>query len=209
MLGDDRLDNEQLEFLGDSILGFLVSEELLRRFPAYPEGRLSKLKSHLVSAAHLDQVARRLDLGSYLLLGRGEEMSGGRHKKGLLGDAVEAVLAAIYLDGGIEPVRAVVKGHIMPGPEEAARIGALEIPDSKTALKELAQAMKLSGPRYTVVKETGPGHAKVFTVEARLGHEWIARADGSSKKSAEQAAARMMLERIESTTALTGPERAS
>ena len=115
MLGEAPLDNEQFEFLGDSILGFLVSEALLRRFPAYPEGRLSKLKSHLVSAAHLDQVARKLDLGSYLLLGRGEEMSGGRHKKGLLGDAVEALLAAIYLDGGIEPVRTVVEAHIMPG----------------------------------------------------------------------------------------------
>jgi ribonuclease-3 len=198
MLGRGLLDNEQLEFLGDAILGFLVSESLLYRFPSYPEGRLSKLKSYLVSAAYLNQVARKLDLGAYLLLGRGEELSGGRHKKGLLGDAVEAVLAAIYLDGGIEPARQFVETHVIPGPEEAARIGTLEIPDYKTTLKELAQSMKLAPPRYSVVKETGPGHAKVFTVEVRLGPEWSARAEGTSKKSAEQAAARMLLAQIES-----------
>src|SRR4051812_22168032 len=103
-------DNEQLEFLGDSVLGFLISEALVRRFPEYREGELSRLKAHLVSAAHLHGVARRLDLGSYLELGRSEEMSGGRAKKTLLVDGLEAVIAAMYLDGGLEPVRSFVAG---------------------------------------------------------------------------------------------------
>src|SRR5215510_8676066 len=109
-------DNEQLEFLGDSILGFLVSEALVRRFPDYREGELSRLKAHLVSAAHLHGVARRLDLGSYLELGRSEEMSGGRAKKTLLVDALEAVLAAVYLDSSIEQARQFVTEHILDAP---------------------------------------------------------------------------------------------
>src|SRR5690242_10037947 len=106
-------DNEQLEFLGDSILGFLISEALVQRFPDQREGDLSRQKAHLVSAAHLHGVARRLDLGSYLELGRSEEMSGGRAKKTLLVDALEAVIAAMYLDGGMEPVRQFVAAHVL------------------------------------------------------------------------------------------------
>src|SRR5215469_542689 len=106
-------DNERLEFLGDSILGFLVAEALVARNPDWREGELSRLKAHLVSSAHLHGAARRLDLGRYLNLGRSEEMSGGRFKKTLLSDAVEAVLAAIYLDGGMEPARTFVAAHIL------------------------------------------------------------------------------------------------
>src|SRR5260370_21453296 len=106
-------DNEQLEFLGDAILGFVVSEALLGRHPGYAEGRLSKLKAHLVSASYLHEVALRAQLGSYLILGRGEEMSGGREKKALLANAVEALIAAMYLDGGIQPVRQFVLHHIV------------------------------------------------------------------------------------------------
>src|SRR3974377_178 len=109
-------DNEQLEFLGDSILGFLVSDALIHRFPGYREGELSQRKAHLVSAAHLYGVARRLDLGAYLELGRSEEMSGGRAKKTLLVDGLEALIAAIYLDGGIQAARAFVTDHVLDGP---------------------------------------------------------------------------------------------
>jgi ribonuclease-3 len=193
----EALDNEQLEFLGDSVLGFLVSEGLLRRFPAYSEGQLSKMKSHLVSATHLHGVAQTLGLGAYLQLGRSEEMSGGREKKALLGDAVEAVLAAIYVDGGLERAREFVESHILPVAADADRFVAMEIPDYKSALKELAQASRLPAPKYVIISETGPEHAKVFTVEARLGREFISHAEGTSKKAAEQGAARGILQRLQ------------
>src|SRR5215472_9704267 len=106
-------DNEQMEFLGDAVLGFLISEALVQRFPSYPEGRLSKLKAHLVSAAHLHEVARELELGQYLLLGRGEEMSGGRGKRTLLVDCLEALIAALYLDGGMEAARELVNRRVI------------------------------------------------------------------------------------------------
>src|SRR5277367_5763449 len=111
--GQCSSDNEQLEFLGDAILGFVVSECLVRRYASYPEGRLSKLKAHLVSAARLYEVAQALGLGDYLFLGRGEEMSGGREKKALLSDAVEALIAALYLDAGLEPSRQFIEGKVV------------------------------------------------------------------------------------------------
>src|SRR5215469_14044061 len=113
MPGQSASDNEQLEFLGDAILGFVVSECLVRRYPSYPEGRLSKLKAHLVSAARLHEVAQELSLGDYLLLGRGEEMSGGREKKALLSDAVEALIAALYLDAGLETAREFIETQVV------------------------------------------------------------------------------------------------
>jgi len=192
-------DNEQMEFLGDSVLGFLISEALVARFPSYPEGRLSKLKAHLVSAAHLYRVALKLDLGPYLYLGRGEEMSGGRAKRTLLVDCLEALIAAAYLDGGIVAARQLV-GRGVIGDGEGAGPGG-EIPDTpivdfKSALQELAQARKLPPPRYVIVKEHGPEHAKTFTMEARVGHEWKGQAEGGSKKSAAQNAARDVLEKL-------------
>lgn len=188
-------DNEQLEFLGDSILGFVVSEVLVSRHPDYPEGRLSKIKAHLVSASHLYDVARALSLGDHLLLGRGEELSGGRQKRALLSDAVEALIAAMYLDGGIDVVRRfivnVVVGDFNP-PEE----GTAKLLDYKSALQEMTQAMKLPQPRYVIVEERGPEHAKTFLVEVRVGREWIGKAEGFSKKSAGQKAAQMILEQL-------------
>ncbi|MCL6507281.1 MAG: ribonuclease III [Bryobacteraceae bacterium] len=184
--------NEQLEFLGDAVLGFLVSEALVRFRPELPEGRLSKLRARLVSAAHLHEVACRLELGKYLLLGRGEERTGGRSKKALLADALEAVIAALYLDGGIEAARRFVAEHI------ATRLPEAEpAPDYKGALQELAQARKLPAPKYVTVGERGPAHARWFTVEARIGQEWAARAEAPSKKSASQLAARQLLEQLE------------
>jgi ribonuclease III len=188
-------DNEQLEFLGDAILGFVVSDVLLAAHPDYPEGRLSKLKAHLVSASHLHAVAARLRLGEYLLLGRGEEMSGGREKKALLANAVEALIAALYLDGGIEPARRFILQHVI-GEAEPAAEEALAT-DYKSALQELAQSLKLPQPRYAIVEERGPEHAKTFLVEARVGRDWVSRAEGLSKKSAGQKAAQEILRQLQ------------
>jgi ribonuclease-3 len=188
-------DNEQLEFLGDSILGFVVSAVLVAAHPDYPEGRLSKMKAQLVSASHLHAVAARLRLGEYLLLGRGEEMSGGREKKALLANAVEAVIAALYLDGGIEPARNFIVQHVI-GDAEPSNESELAT-DYKSALQELAQALKLPQPRYAIVEERGPEHAKTFLVEVRVGREWVSRAEGLSKKSAGQRAAQDVLRQLE------------
>jgi ribonuclease-3 len=189
-------DNEQLEFLGDAILGFVVSECLVRHNPGYPEGRLSKLKAHLVSATRLHEVAQELGLGEFLYLGRGEEMSGGRTKKALLSDAVEALIAALYLDAGLEAARTFIEDRVVGG--IYAREEGLDVPgsDHKSALQEMAQAMKLPAPRYIVVDENGPEHSKTFTVEVRLGKEWISQAQGQSKKSAGQKAAQQVLQQL-------------
>lgn len=188
-------DNEQLEFLGDAILGFVVSDALLAAHPDDPEGRLSKLKAQLVSASHLYTVAGRLRLGGYLLLGRGEELSGGREKKALLANAVEALIAAMYLDGGMEPARRFVLRHIVGDAEPDAEQALAS--DYKSALQELAQSLKLPQPRYSIVEEHGPEHAKTFVVEARVGRDWVSRAEGPSKKSAGQKAAEQVLRRLE------------
>ena len=189
-------DNEQLEFLGDSILGFLASDHLVRRFPTYSEGKLSKLKAHLVSAVRLHEVAKALGLGAYLRLGKGEDTNGGRQKKALLANSVEAIIAAIYLDSGLPDCDGFLARHVwsvIPAgePEETP------VPiDSKSALQEMAQANKLPVPRYAIVHMSGPEHERVFTVEARIGKELTARADGPSKKVASQRAARVLLDQL-------------
>ena len=187
-------DNEQLEFLGDAILGFVVSDALVAAHPDYPEGRLSKLKAQLVSASHLHAVAARLRLGDYLLLGRGEEMSGGREKKALLANAVEALIAALYLDGGMEPARRFIVQHVIGEAEPSSEVALAT--DYKSALQELAQSMKLPQPRYAIVEERGPEHAKTFLVEVRVGRDWVSRAEGLSKKSAGQKAAQEILRKL-------------
>lgn len=189
-------DNEQLEFLGDSILGFLVSECLVKRFPDAEEGRLSKLKAHLVSAAHLHGVAQDLGLGDFLYLGKGEEMSGGREKKALLADALEALIAALYQDGGMDRTRAFIETRVVAG--FAAVDGSTDssVNDYKSALQETAQTLGLPPPRYSTAHEEGPEHSKTFTVEVRMGTNWIARAQGPSKKSAGQKAAEEILKQL-------------
>ena len=203
-------DNERLEFLGDSILGFLIAEALVLRQPDSHEGELSRLKAHLVSAAHLHGVARRLDLGSYLDLGRSEEMSGGRAKKTLLVDALEAVIAAVYLDGGIDPVRRFVAAHVLDAPfagdEESGTDIQPAIANFKSTLQELAQSRKLPQPRYAIVRERGPEHSKMFTVEVRVGKDWACQAEGRTKKIAAQRAARGLFDKLQEIGAEPQPE---
>jgi ribonuclease-3 len=197
--GVEVADNEQLEFLGDSVLGFVVSDLLLHQFPSYSEGQLTKLRAQLVSETHLHEVAQTLGLGAYLFLGRGEEMSGGRAKKALLADAVEAIIAAVYLDGGLDAACSVITRHVV-GESEALDIAIPGVNDHKSALQHLAQTLRLPQPRYTIVYSNGPEHQKTFTVEARVGNQWVSRADGPSKKLASQRAARLILERLNVAT---------
>ncbi|HLH40799.1 MAG TPA: ribonuclease III [Bryobacteraceae bacterium] len=194
--GQPATDNEQLEFLGDAILGFVVSESLVRRYPSYPEGRLSKLKAHLVSAARLHEVAQELSLGDFLILGRGEEMSGGREKKALLADAAEALIAALYLDAGLEAARQFIENRVVGALHSDENGEDAAVTDYKSALQEMAQALKLPPPRYIIIGEDGPEHSKTFTVEVRLGKEWISQAQGLSKKSAGQRAAQQILQQL-------------
>lgn len=205
--GDRTGDNEQLEFLGDAVLGLVTTEELFHHFPQFREGELSKLRAHLVSEKHLIRVAQNLGLGQYLRLGRGEEKSGGRNKTALLVDALEAILGAMYVDGGLETVRRIVLDHIVsPELEIIARNGSsLPLNDYKSALQEKLQAMGRPQPSYVLVKERGPEHRKTFTVQARLPKadepvdtELVGQAEGSTKKDAEQGVARQLLEYLES-----------
>ena len=189
---ESSLPNEQLEFLGDAILGFLVSEALVEQFPNWSEGKLSKLKAHLVSATHLLSVAQRVALGRFLRLGKGEEQSGGRAKKTLLVDALEALVAALYLDDGLDPARTFVRRFLLDsgGWDEVRTV------DFKSELQEFLQSKHVPPPRYVVVHERGPEHHKVFTVQIRLRGEELAQADGDSKKAAQQAAAQIALSRL-------------
>lgn len=196
-------DNEQLEFLGDAILGFLASENLYKDFPHFAEGKLSRLKGHIVSAAHLAEAALAIDLGSYLLLGRGEEMSRGRAKPALLANALEALIAAIHLDGGLAPCRTFVERFVLAKPPGAETVLAPIPLDAKSELQELAQALRLPVPRYVIVQEQGPEHAKTFTVEARVGQDYVAPGEGSSKKVASQRAAASLLSTLRSLTPLS------
>lgn len=184
--------NELLEYLGDSVLGLVVSEHLCQAYPQAGEGELSKRRSQLVSEAHLHRAAERLGLGKHLLLGRGEERAGGREKKALLADAVEALIAAVYLDGGLEKAREAVRSWVL----EAVDGDDLLTTDYKTALQELLQERKLPAPRYEVVKERGPEHRKIFTVRAWVDGREMAEAEGATKKAAEQAAARIALQEL-------------
>jgi ribonuclease III len=185
-------DNEKLEFLGDAVLGMIVSAELVRAFPSWSEGQLSKSRSRFVNEASLAGAARQLDFGRHLRLGRGEEKTGGRQKSALLADAFEAVLAAIYLDSGLAAATDFVRRVLLTGAieVEAIRRGGS---DFKSALQEGLQAQGHTAAIYRVVEEKGPDHRKVFLVEARAG-QLVATGSGSTKKEAEQAAARAILE---------------
>lgn len=188
-------DNESLEFLGDAVLGFAIADLLFRRFPDRDEGWKSKMKATLVSTASLARLADRLELGEHLLLGRGEEKTGGRRKQALLADGYEALIAAIYLDGGIDQATAFIARQFDDLINEA-RLPAAAFHDFKSALQERVQSSGDPLPEYAVIGETGPDHHKTFQVQVRVGGKAMAEAMGRSKKEAEQEAARLALERL-------------
>ena len=188
-------DNESLEFLGDAVLGFIVADLLFREFPDCDEGEKSKMKATLVSTATLARVAERLGLGDHLLLGRGEEKTGGRRKQALLADGCEALIAAMYLDGGIEQSRAFIVRELGGFIDDLRRDG-VSAQDYKSTLQELVQGRNRPLPEYRVVGAAGPDHQKLFDVEVLVAGEPLARATGPSKKEAEQEAARLALSRL-------------
>jgi len=189
--------NERLEFLGDAVLSLVMSEHLVSSLPQSSEGTLSKLKAQLVSEASLARVARRLGLGEHLKLGRGEDRSKGREKDSLLADALEAVLAAVHLDGGFDASQTVTR-HIFA--EELTNIAARqEQPgsgDYKTQFQEWCQKRHDALPRYATIRETGPDHQKLFEVELSIHGEVVGVGSGRSKKEAEQQAAKQALRQL-------------
>lgn len=185
---DPAESNEKLEFLGDAVLELIVSEELIRVFPDWTEGQLSKSRARLVNATALSLAAQRLGLGQHLRLGRGEEKTGGRSKPALLADAYEAVIAAIYLDAGIEPTRRFVMRTLVEG-EFATVAERLGHTDHKSALQEFLQSRGMAPGTYHVIAESGPEHQKTFRVEVRIGGKMATVGTGKTKKEAEQSAA--------------------
>ena len=187
-------DNERLEFFGDTVLDFFLSALLLDLYPESREGELTRVRSSLVDEESLAGIAASLGLGKYLLLGRGEERSGGREKRSLLADAYEALLAAVYLDGGMRPARRLVKthfGHLLTGKGHAS-CGK----DHKTQFQELVQARGKQAPIYAVTETEGPDHERLFTVVVAVEGEFMGVGNGRSKKEAAQAAARAALLRV-------------
>jgi len=185
-------DNESLEFLGDAVLGLVIVEGLFRTFPKYSEGQKSKIKANLVSTASLAELAERLGLGDHMILGRGEEKTGGRRKQALLADTCEALIAAIYLDGGLEPVRGFLLREFHSGIEDARRPEYFGR-DHKSRLQERLQAAGRPLPAYRVSGEIGPDHRKMFHVEVVVGADVIAQGVGRTKKEAEQDGAKTAL----------------
>jgi ribonuclease III len=183
--------NEQLEFLGDAVLALTVSHLLVDTFPEAPEGELSRRRAAMVNARSLAELARRFGLGACLLLGRGEKAQAGHEKPSLLADALEAVLAAAYLEGGFIKARRLVRRWFAP---ILAQQGPFVWQDPKTALQELLQARHKMAPTYHLLEESGPSHARRFRVELRLGDKPLARGEGPSKKQAEKRAAELALE---------------
>lgn len=186
--------NERLEFLGDSVLGFVTAEFLFELHRDLPEGDLTRQRAALVCEQSLHEVAKMLDLGKYLKLGKGEEAGGGRHRASILADATEAVFAAVYLDGGIEAASALIHRVLLDQEGEHAE---QLVQDYKTALQELVQRKSGQQLSYRMVGESGPDHNKTFTAEVLLNGEGVGTGSGHSKKEAEQAAARAAIRKLE------------
>ncbi len=189
-------DNERLEFLGDAVLDLAISSYLVKNFPYYQEGELSKLKSMMVSETSLSRIASDLDIGEYLLLGRGEEHTGGRKKESLLANALEAIIAAIYLDGGLPAADGFVRMVFVAQIQTITREGISL--DYKTDLQEFCQGHNIELPLYRVSKETGPDHRKTFEVELLINGEVLGLGNGKNKKEAEQRAAKEALKYLTS-----------
>lgn len=188
-------DNERLEFLGDAVLDFVTAEYLYHHYPEMPEGRLTNLRSALVRTERLAQFSAELDLGDYILMGRGEVSSGGRRRMAILCDVFEAIVGAIYLDSGIEAAIAFIHRIIEPALEEIIATNADK--DSKSLLQELAQSYHRITPTYQTVEESGPDHAKEFVVEAVIGEQAYGQGAGYSKQTAAQAAAEQALQLLQ------------
>lgn len=195
------IDNESLEFLGDAVLGFVIADMLFHRFPTHDEGYKSKVKASIVSAASLTRLAEQIDLGQFVLLGRGEEKTGGRRKHAILADSFEAVIAAIYLDAGIDAARAFIVSRFGPLIESAGdrAAEATFTDDWKSALQEWLQANGRGLPSYRLASAEGPDHRKRFDIEVLVGGVVEGRAEGRSKKDAEQQAARAALGKLQKT----------
>lgn len=184
--------NERLEFLGDSVLGMVVAEHLFTTHPDMPEGELTRTRAALVCESSLHEVARALELGRYLRLGKGEDAGGGRSRPSILADATEATLAAVYLDGGIEPVIAIIRKYILDKEREKAVDR-----DYKTALQELVQRHPGQTVSYRLVDEIGPDHARIFVMEVSVDGTPAGIGRGRSKKEAEQMSAKAALEKLD------------
>jgi ribonuclease-3 len=189
-------DNESLEFLGDAVLGLVVADALFRQYPSYDEGQKSKIKASVVSTQALARQAEDIQLGDHLILGRGEEKKGGRFKQALLADAYEALIAAIYLDGGIDAAETFLRRELKNAIDAGAARNFVG-QDYKSALQERVQALGRPLPEYRIAGEAGPDHRKVFSVEVVVAGEVLGAASGRAKKEAEQEAARLALERLE------------
>ena len=189
---DSLMSNERLEFLGDSVLGMVVAEHLYRSFPDRPEGELTRMRADMVCETSLAAIARQVGLGEHLLLGHGEEAGGGRTRPSILADAVESVIAACFLDGGMEAARAFIERFVLCKVPEKQLVNR----DYKTALQELVQQKKNQTLAYALVGESGPDHDKHFMVQVSLNGKVIGEGVGTSKKRAEQDAARDAMEHM-------------
>ena len=189
---DSLKSNERLEFLGDSILGMVVAEHLYRNYPDRLEGELTRMRADMVCERALANIARRIELGQHLLLGHGEEQTGGRTRNSILADAVESVIAACFLDGGMEAARGFIDRFVLTD----VPVRKLRNADYKTALQELVQQKKNQVLSYTLVGESGPDHDKQFDVEVKLNGQVVGAGSGSSKKRAEQSAAAGAIEKL-------------
>ena len=197
-------DNERFEFLGDAVIDLVVSAELMKRYPEAREGPLSKFRASIVSESALAKVAQRLELGVALRLGRGEEMSGGREKPSILSDAFEALMAAVFMDGGLRAATDVLLRWLEFPSASFPHRG-----DAKTELQQRVQAARHVTPTYRLIGESGPDHDKVFIVELLVEAEVMARGEGRSKKEAEQQAAAKVLERMNAEQTVDDPEAGS
>jgi len=196
--GENLRNNESLEFLGDAVLGFLISSRIFQCYPELTEGELSKIKAYLVSAANLIQLGEEIHLGGFVRLSRGEEKTGGRSKRAIVVDAYEAIIGAIYLDGGVEAASEFVKRQI-DGFLQGLDPKQLTYGDFKSALQEQLHNMGRPEPIYRVVNEIGPDHRKTFVVQVVINGEVIAESSGKTKKEAQQSAARLALESLNSS----------
>jgi len=178
--------NERLEFLGDAVLEFVISENLYKKFPNKEEGFLTTLRANLVNTVNLSKVAKRLGIGNLIKLSKGEDETGGRNNPSLLADTIEAIIGATFIDGGIEKASEFIKENILNNIEE---IISKPLKDAKSRLQETIQARGYPIPKYTVIEESGPDHAKIFIVEVQLNGKTLSRGKGKNKSKAEQKAA--------------------